>query len=109
MHDVSLFSPQFAIYYSSYKYELTYYLSMHGRRWWKDIHARSKLSFVRDRIVELYLWMNNACYYPTHSLSRIVLTKITAIVTILDDIFDTYGTSEECMQIAEAIYRYKPS
>ncbi|RCV29876.1 hypothetical protein SETIT_6G048400v2 [Setaria italica] len=77
--------------------------------WWKDIHAKSKLSFVRDRIVELYFWMNNACYYPTCSLSRIVLTKTTAIVTILDDIFDTYGTNEECMQIAEAIYRWDES
>ncbi|CAL5008193.1 unnamed protein product [Urochloa decumbens] len=77
--------------------------------WWKDIHTKSKLSFVRDRIVELYFWMNNACYYPTCSLSRIVLTKTTAIITILDDIFDTYGTTEECMQIAEAIYRWDES
>ncbi|OEL15076.1 Sesquithujene synthase A [Dichanthelium oligosanthes] len=77
--------------------------------WWKDIHAKSKLSFVRDRIVELYFWMNSACYYPSYSLSRIVLTKIVAIITILDDIFDTYGTTEECMQIAEAIYRWDES
>lgn len=42
------------------------------------------MTFVRDRIVEVYFWMNGgACYDPPYSHSRIILTKITSLVTIL--------------------------
>ncbi|XP_044954970.1 zingiberene synthase-like [Hordeum vulgare subsp. vulgare] len=77
--------------------------------WWKELHDESKLGFSRDRIVEMYFWMNGACYEPQYSNSRIILTKITAFMTILDDIFDTYGTTEESMQLAEAINRWNGS
>ncbi|CAL5008204.1 unnamed protein product [Urochloa decumbens] len=33
-------------------------------------------------------------------------TKMTAYITILDDIMDTYSTTEEAMLLAEAIYRW---
>jgi hypothetical protein len=49
--------------------------------------------------------MNGACYRPQYSHSRIILTKITAFMSILDDIFDTYGTTEESMKLQEAINR----
>ena len=75
--------------------------------WWKELHDESKLGFSRDRIVEMYFWMNGACYEPQYSHSRLILTKMTAFMTILDDIFDTYGTTEESMQLAEAIDRSK--
>uniref|UniRef100_A0ACD5UHU2 Uncharacterized protein n=1 Tax=Avena sativa TaxID=4498 RepID=A0ACD5UHU2_AVESA len=77
--------------------------------WWKELHDESKLGFSRDRIVEMYFWINGACYEPQYSYSRIILTKITAFMTILDDIFDTYGTTEESMQLAEAIKRWDES
>lgn len=64
------------------------------------------MSFVRDRIVEVYFWMNGACYDPPYSRSRIILTKITSLVTIIDDMFDTYGTTEDCTKFHEAIGRY---
>ncbi|KAM0837933.1 hypothetical protein ACQ4PT_061319 [Festuca glaucescens] len=77
--------------------------------WWEELHHESKLGFSRDRIVEMYFWMNGACYEPQYSHSRIILTKMTAVMTILDDIFDTYGTTEESMQLAEAINRWDES
>ncbi|CAM0912970.1 unnamed protein product [Alopecurus aequalis] len=77
--------------------------------WWKELYSRSNLSFVRDRIVEVYFWMNGACYKPQYSHSRIILTKITAFITILDDIFDTYGSTEESMKLQEAITRWDES
>nr|QJA42380.1 terpene synthase TPS30 [Setaria viridis]TKW08761.1 hypothetical protein SEVIR_6G045800v2 [Setaria viridis] len=67
----------------------------HCTVWWKKFLAKSKMTFVRDRIVEVYFWMNGTCYDPRYSHSRIILTKITSLVTILDDMFDTYGTTEE--------------
>uniref|UniRef100_A0A0D3GWQ9 Sesquiterpene synthase n=1 Tax=Oryza barthii TaxID=65489 RepID=A0A0D3GWQ9_9ORYZ len=73
-------------------------------RWWKELNVESNLSFIRDRIVEMHFWMTGACSEPHYSLSRIILTKMTAFITILDDIFDTYGTTEESMMLAKAIY-----
>ena len=49
--------------------------------------------------------MNGACYHPPYSRSRIIQTKITSFITIIDDMFDTYGTTEECMKFVEAIGR----
>ncbi|KXG21068.1 hypothetical protein SORBI_3009G009300 [Sorghum bicolor] len=65
-------------------------------RWWKDIHIESKLPFVRDRLVECYLWILGVYYEPCYSRGRIILTMITAIVTLLDDTYDSYATPEEC-------------
>ncbi|XP_040375922.1 beta-sesquiphellandrene synthase-like [Oryza brachyantha] len=73
--------------------------------WWKELKSKSNLSFSRDRIVEMYFWMNGALYEPHYSHSRIILTRVTAIMTIIDDIFDTYGTTGESMLLAEAINR----
>lgn len=53
----------------------------------------------------MYFWMNGALYEPHYSHSRIILTRVTAFMTIIDDIFDTYGTTEESMLLAEAINR----
>ncbi|KAL6840804.1 hypothetical protein ACP4OV_029330 [Aristida adscensionis] len=77
--------------------------------WWKELHAKSRLGFVRDRIVETYFWMSGAFYEPPYSRCRILVTKVTFILTIIDDIFDTYGTTEESMQLAEAINRWDES
>ncbi|KAJ1267461.1 hypothetical protein BS78_07G057900 [Paspalum vaginatum] len=81
----------------------------HCTMWWNEFLAKSRMTFVRDRIVEAYFWMNGACYDRPYSRSRIILTKITCFVTIIDDMFDTYGTTEECMKFAEAIYRWDES
>ena len=67
----------------------------------------TNLSFIRDRIVEMHFWMTGACSEPQYSLTRVITTKMTAYITILDDIMDTYSTTEEAMLLAEAIYRYK--
>uniref|UniRef100_A0A0E0QET8 Terpene synthase n=1 Tax=Oryza rufipogon TaxID=4529 RepID=A0A0E0QET8_ORYRU len=72
--------------------------------WWKELNVESNLSFIRDRIVEMHFWMIGACSEPHYSLSRIILTKMIAFITILDDIFDTYATTEESMMLAKAIY-----
>ncbi|KAG8045381.1 hypothetical protein GUJ93_ZPchr0008g12602 [Zizania palustris] len=77
--------------------------------WWKELQVKSNLSFSRDRIVEMYFWMNGALFEPRYSHSRIILTKMTALMTIIDDVFDTYGTTEESMQLAKAINRWDES
>ncbi|TVU42977.1 hypothetical protein EJB05_09404, partial [Eragrostis curvula] len=73
--------------------------------WWKQFNVEKSLSFIRNRIVEMHFWMTGACSEPKYSLSRVISAKITAYITILDDIFDTYGTTEEALLLAEAMYR----
>jgi hypothetical protein len=58
---------------------------MYGR-WWKELNTESNLlDFIRDRIVEMYFWMNGAMHEPQFSHSRIVLAKMIAFITIIDD------------------------
>lgn len=78
---------------------------MHYYRWWKELNIQSNLSFIRDRIVEMHFWMTGVCPEFNYSRSRIILTKMMAYITIIDDIFDTHGTTEESMMLAEAIYK----
>ncbi|KAJ1267460.1 hypothetical protein BS78_07G057800 [Paspalum vaginatum] len=73
--------------------------------WWKQLNVETNLSFIRDRIVEMHFWMTGARPNPEHSVSRVIATKAAAYITIIDDIMDTYSTTEEAMQLAEAIYR----
>ncbi|AQK40797.1 Alpha-humulene/(-)-(E)-beta-caryophyllene synthase [Zea mays] len=77
--------------------------------WWKELCVESNLSFVRDRIVEVYFWMSGGCYDPQYSHSRIILTKIVAFITILDDTLDSLANSYESMQLAEAVERWDES
>jgi hypothetical protein len=82
---------------------------MHYYRWWKELNIQSNLSFIRDRIVEMHFWMTGVCPEFNYSLSRIILIKMMAYITIIDDIFDTHGTTEESMMLAEAIYKCNES
>ncbi|WVZ95928.1 hypothetical protein U9M48_041630 [Paspalum notatum var. saurae] len=65
-------------------------------RWWEDFQVESRLPFVRDRVVESYLWMLGVYFEPHYSRGRIILAMLTAIIGLLDDIYDSYGTPKEC-------------
>lgn len=54
----------------------------------------------------MHFWMTGACPEPKYSLSRVILTKMTGFITILDDTIDTYSTTEESKLLAKAIDRY---
>jgi len=81
------------------------YSYVYYSRWWKNLNVEANFYFVRNRIVEMYFWMNGACHEPQYSHSRIILAKMTGFITILDDFIDTYATTEESMQLAEAVFR----
>ncbi|KAI5333504.1 hypothetical protein L3X38_023635 [Prunus dulcis] len=57
-------------------------------RWWKELDFEKKLPFARDRIVELK-----------------ILTKVITLVSVLDDIYDAFGTYEELVIFTGAIER----
>ncbi|XP_022753968.1 (-)-germacrene D synthase-like [Durio zibethinus] len=71
--------------------------------WWKDLDVSSKLSFARDRITECYFWVLGVYFEPEYFLGRKILTKVMAMTSILDDIYDVHGTIEELELLTEAI------
>lgn len=79
--------------------------SLHFVRWWKDLKVPTKFPFARDRIVECYFWTLGSYFEPHLSVGRKMLTKVIAISSILDDIYDAYGTFEELQVLTPAIQR----
>lgn len=77
-------------------------------RWWTDLQICSKLPFARDRLVECYLWMLGVYYEPSCSRGRIILTFVLSIAGILDDIYDSFGTPEECELFTQWIESWDP-
>ncbi|KAL6619819.1 hypothetical protein ACP70R_034958 [Stipagrostis hirtigluma subsp. patula] len=77
-------------------------------RWWQDVQIESRLPFARDRIVECYLWILGVYFEPCYSRGRIILAMMFAIATLLDDIYDSYGTPEQCELFTNCIQSWDP-
>ncbi|KAJ6760804.1 TERPENE SYNTHASE 2-RELATED [Salix purpurea] len=75
-------------------------------RWWKGLDFARRLPFARDRVVECYFWIVGVYFEPQYSLARKILTKVIAMTSIIDDIYDVYGTLEELELFTEAIDRW---
>ena len=56
--------------------------------------------------METYLWIAVACFEPQYSYARRIQAKLLAIATVIDDMYDAYGTPEELELFTEAIERY---
>ncbi|KAL5066847.1 hypothetical protein RYX36_017734 [Vicia faba] len=91
----------FNILQSIYQEELKY-----TSRWWKGTEIGEKLRFVRDRFVENFVWNVGMSFDPEFEYFRKVLTKANALITIIDDVYDVYGTLEELELFTEAIERW---
>ncbi|KAL5791033.1 hypothetical protein ACOSQ2_005921 [Xanthoceras sorbifolium] len=75
-------------------------------RWWKNLDFSSKLPFARNRVVECYFWMLGMNHEPSYSLSRQIVAKSGYILTVVDDIYDTYGSPEELKLLTEMVERW---
>nr|QJA18336.1 terpene synthase 21 [Andrographis paniculata] len=75
-------------------------------RWWKNLGLVSKLSYARDRVVECYFWTLGVYFEPQYSQARIILAKTIAMVSVIDDTYDSYGTIDELQIFTEAIQRW---
>ncbi|KAK4388937.1 Viridiflorene synthase [Sesamum angolense] len=64
-------------------------------RWWKELDLVSKLSYARDRVVECYFWTLGVYFEPQYSRARIILAKTIAMISVIDDTYDSYGTVDE--------------
>ncbi|KAL9322751.1 hypothetical protein ACSQ67_010804 [Phaseolus vulgaris] len=75
-------------------------------RWWLDIGLSRKLKFARDRLVELYIWSPAIIPEPQFAICHKELTKVGQLLTILDDVYDIYGTLDELELFTYAIERW---
>ncbi|TQD71980.1 hypothetical protein C1H46_042487 [Malus baccata] len=75
-------------------------------RWWRALDFERKLPFSKDRMVELYFWIVGVYFEPQYSVGRKIMTKASVLLTILDDIYDAFGTFEELVVFTEAIDRW---
>ncbi|KAK6124436.1 hypothetical protein DH2020_041813 [Rehmannia glutinosa] len=78
----------------------------HMSRWYKKTGLPEKLGFARHRLAECFLWAVG--FTPEHHFgySREILTKIAVLITIMDDIYDVYGTLDELEVFTETIERW---
>ena len=56
--------------------------------------------------MECYFWMLGVYFEPYYSRARVITTKVIALTSILDDIYDVYSTLEESQRLTEAIQRF---
>ncbi|XP_070023530.1 viridiflorene synthase-like [Nicotiana sylvestris] len=78
-------------------------------QWWKDLDLASKLSYVRDRMVECFFWAVGVYFEPQYSHARIMLAKCVAMISVIDDTYDSYGTLDELEVFTEAVDRWDTS
>ncbi|KAL4376002.1 hypothetical protein GQ457_02G037510 [Hibiscus cannabinus] len=76
------------------------------RRWWKSSNFTTNFRFARDRMVECYLWVVATYFEPHYSIARTFMTKVICLTSLLDDIYDAYGTNEELELFTKAINRW---
>ncbi|KAM7530150.1 hypothetical protein LguiB_033560 [Lonicera macranthoides] len=78
----------------------------HMSRWWKSTCLGDKLSFARDNLVENFYWSVGVIYEPQFQYSRRIITQLASLITIIDDIYDQYGTLQQLEIFTNAVERW---
>ncbi|PON48545.1 Squalene/phytoene synthase [Parasponia andersonii] len=63
----------------------------------------NKLSVARDRLMESYFWTVGMVYEPQCSNLRKDIAKVVPLITVIDDVYDVYGTLEELELFTDAV------
>ena len=74
-------------------------------RWWNNTRLGQKLSFARDRLMENFLWTVGLDFKPQLSYFRKDMTIVNSLITIIDDVYDVYGTLDELERFTNAVER----
>ena len=74
-------------------------------RWWRSTGLGEKSNFARDRLIECFLWTVGLKYEPQFGNFRRACTKILALITTIDDVYDVYGTLDELELFTDVIER----
>ncbi|KAG8482921.1 hypothetical protein CXB51_024326 [Gossypium anomalum] len=74
--------------------------------WWKELGLGKTLSFARDRLMENFLWSVGMINTPQDGKGRRIQTKVNALITVIDDVYDVYGTLDELELFTDAVERW---
>nr|WBO38695.1 terpene synthase 24 [Aquilaria agallochum] len=74
-------------------------------RWWMNTGLGQNLNFIRDKMIEHFLWTIGLMYEPQHGYFRRVVAQLVALITTIDDIYDTYGTLDQLQLFTDAVVR----
>ncbi|GLT49357.1 hypothetical protein SLA2020_229200 [Shorea laevis] len=77
--------------------------------WWKKLDFKTKLPFARDRLVECYFWAMVVYFEPKYFVASTFLTKAVILTSVMDDIYDNYGTYDELQLLTKCIERWDVS
>ncbi|KAM6581833.1 hypothetical protein CsatA_005607 [Cannabis sativa] len=75
-------------------------------RWWKEFDYERRQSFSRERIMDCYFWTFGVFFEAQTSHIRLLMSKLIALLTLVDDIYDNFGTLQELHLLTEAIQRW---
>nr|QIB02636.1 terpene synthase [Taiwania cryptomerioides] len=77
-------------------------------KWWNETSVK-QLNFFRHRHVEYYFAYACGLYEHEFSLTRVGYAKLGVMITVIDDIFDTYGTIDELIHFKIALINWDMS
>ncbi|XP_075663578.1 (3S,6E)-nerolidol synthase 1-like [Castanea sativa] len=78
-------------------------------KWWKGLGLAKKLNFARNQPLKWYMWTAACLTDPSLTYQRVELTKPIAMVYVIDDLFDVYGTLDELTLFTNAVNRWELS
>ncbi len=55
--------------------------------------------------MENFFWTVGVIFHPQFGYSRRMLTKVIALITTIDDVYDVYGTLDELELFTNAVER----
>uniref|UniRef100_A0ACD5V8R0 Uncharacterized protein n=1 Tax=Avena sativa TaxID=4498 RepID=A0ACD5V8R0_AVESA len=73
------------------------------KRWWMGLGLAQEIPATRDQLLKWYMFPLTIVEGQAFSRYRIETTKVIALVSIVDDIFDVVATQEELSRFTEAI------
>nr|ANO43016.1 terpene synthase 25 [Tripterygium wilfordii] len=75
-------------------------------KWWRSTGVAETLSFARDTMMANFIWSVGMAFEPQFGYYRRMQTRVNALVTVLDDIYDVYGSLDELKLFTNAIQRW---
>ncbi|GLT68362.1 hypothetical protein SLA2020_406040 [Shorea laevis] len=74
--------------------------------WWKRTGLGEELEFIRNRMLENFLWTIGVTFQPQYGYVRRMASQVYALITTTDDVYDVYGTLDELELFTDAIERW---